>query len=141
MPRPFTQPWADAFHAAINADADYRRAAAGWKWPVTLVLDPARPEAGYPESVGVELDLDRGVCHGARLVPGAAARSDIVLAADYPTWKEVVGRTLDPVVGVATGRIRLARGSLMTLMLHTGAAKALVSCAADVPTEWPDAPA
>ena len=138
MPRPFTQPWADAFHAAINADPDYGKTAAGWTWPVALVLDPARPDLGYPESAGVELALSRGTCHGARAVPGATAQADIVLAADYATWKEVVGRQLDAVVGVATGRIRLVRGSLMTLMMHTGAAKALVACATHVPTEWPD---
>lgn len=138
MHAPFTQPWADAFHAVINADAAYRKAASGWKWPVALVLDPARPDIGYPDSVAVEVALDRGVSHGARVVPGATARADVSLAADYDTWKEVIRGTVDPVLGVATGRIRLVNGSLLTLMMHTGAAKALVHCAAQVPTRFPD---
>lgn len=138
MPRPFTQEWADAFRDAINADADYRRAAGGWTWPVALLLDPPQPEFGYPEPVAVQVALDRGTAGEARALPGAQATADIVLGADYATWKSVVQGTLDPVGGVVSGRIRLVQGSMMTLMMQVPAAKALVSCAAAVPTEFPD---
>jgi putative sterol carrier protein len=138
MPRPFTQDWADAFRDAINADADYRRAAAGWTWPVALLLDPARPDLGFPEPVAVQVALDRGTAGEARALAGAETTADLVLGADYATWKEVVRGTLDPVNGVMAGRIRLVRGSLMTLMPQVGAAKALVACASRVPTEFPD---
>jgi putative sterol carrier protein len=138
MPRPFTQPWADAFRDAINADADYRAAASGWTWPVALLLDPAEPALGYPEPVAVQVALDRGTASDARVLSADAADADIVLGADYPTWKQVVRGSLDPVGAVVSGRIRLVRGSLMTLMMHVNAAKALVACAARVPTEFPD---
>ena len=55
MHRPFSQPWADAFRDAINADADYRAAAGSWTWPVALLLDPADPALGYPEPVAVQV--------------------------------------------------------------------------------------
>ncbi|MGZ8377405.1 MAG: SCP2 sterol-binding domain-containing protein [Gemmatirosa sp.] len=138
MHRPFTQPWADAFRDAINADADYRAAASGWTWPVALLLDPPEPALGYPEPVAVQVALDRGTAGEARMLPGSAADADIVLGADYATWKQVVRGGLDPVGAVVSGRIRLVRGSLMTLMMHVNAAKALVACAAQVPTAFPD---
>jgi putative sterol carrier protein len=138
MPRPFTQPWADAFRDAINADPGYRAAASGWTWPVALLLDPARPELGYPEPVAVQVALDRGTAGEARALPGAETTADIVLGADYETWKAVVRGALDPVGGVVSGRIRLVQGSMMTLMMQVAAAKALVACAAAVPTEFPD---
>ena len=138
MPRPFTDAWALAFRDAINADAEYRAAAAKWTWPVALTLDPPQPELGYPERVAVEVDLDRGTCSAARLVPAAASTAPIALGADFATWKLVVHGHLDPVTGVATGRLRLDRGSLMTLMMHTGAARALVTTAQKVETEFPD---
>ena len=138
MHRPFSQPWADAFRDAINADADYRTAASGWTWPVALLLDPADPALGYPEPVAVQVALDRGTASDARALPGADADADIVLGADYATWKQVVRGALEPVNAVVSGRIRLVRGSLMTLMMHVNAAKALVACAARVPTAFPD---
>jgi putative sterol carrier protein len=138
MPRPFTQPWADAFRDAINADPSYRTAAVGWSWPVALLLDPPAATLGYPEPVAVQVALDRGTAGQATLVPGAAATADIVLGGSYETWKEIVLGSLDPVGAVMGGRLRLVRGSIMTLMSQIGAARALVACAARTPTEFPD---
>lgn len=134
--RPFTAPWADAFHAAIAADAAYQLAAAKWAWPVGLVLD-ATPEFGYPDSVAIELALDHGRCHSVALLPPANLTAPFVLTAPYATWKAVLRGELDPLTGVTLGRIAV-RGSLATLMLHARAAKALVTCARAVPIHFPD---
>jgi putative sterol carrier protein len=137
MPRPFTDAWADACCAAVNASAAYRGAAADWPWPVALAMDAA-PELGYPEPLAVELTLDRGACRGARLTTPDATSAPIVLRGAYAAWKHIVRGELDPVTAVATGRLTLARGALTTLMLHTRAARALVAVAGEVPTEFPD---
>lgn len=137
MHEPWTQEWADAFRAAIDADPAYQRAAASWTWPVALVVQ-ARPDLGIPEERAVEVDLDRGRCHAARVVAGDAVTADIALRGDYDTWKRIVRGELDPVTAVTMGKLKLVRGSLTTLMLHTGAARALVACAASVPTRFPD---
>ncbi len=134
--RPFTPQWADAFQLAIESDDAYRSAAAKWTWPVALVLSPA-PEFGYPDSVAVELQLDRGRCTGAAVLPVHAVTAPIALTAPYATWKAVVRGELDPIAGVTRGKIA-ARGSLATLMMHARAATALVACAKAVPTEFPD---
>jgi putative sterol carrier protein len=135
--RPFTPPWADALCAAVTADADYRAAAAGWSWPVALVLE-RHPALGYPDDVAVELALDGGACHGARIVPPDAATAPIVLRAPYDVWKALAAGALDPVSAVMGGRLRLARGSVMTLMSNVRAATALIACARAVPTDYPD---
>jgi len=133
---PFTPEWTAALCAAIESDAEYRAVAAKWTWPVALVLEPA-PEIGYPESVAVELALDRGHCLGAELRTPDAVTAPFVLTADYPTWKAVVHGDLDLIGAVMHRRIKV-EGSLVTLMLHTKAAIALVACARRVPTHFPD---
>ena len=134
--RPFSAEWAAAFCAAIESDAAYLTAAAKWTWPVALVLQPA-PEFGYPDAVAVELTLDRGRCHGAAIQPRDGVTAPFVLTASYAIWKQVVQGNLDPLVGVTRGKIAV-QGSLATLMMNAKAATALVACARNVPTAFPD---
>lgn len=134
--RPFTLEWAEAFRAAIESDAAYLTAAAKWTWPVALVLQPA-PEFGYPDPVAVELTLERGRCHGAAIHTREGVTAPFVLTAPYAIWKQVVQGDLDPLVGVTRGKIAV-QGSLATLMMNAKAATALVACARNVPTAFPD---
>lgn len=131
MYKPFTAAWTEAMKDAINANAAYKEAAAKWTWPVALVVD-AEPAAGYPDAIAAVFDLDRGTCKGAQLVAPEQVTSDFVLRASLATWKELVAGTLDAVGAVAGGKVKLT-GSMMTLMMHAKAAKALVACARDVP--------
>ena len=135
-PTPFTQPWADALRDAINADQAYRVAARTWTWPVALVLEAA-PALGYPVDTAVEFDLDRGACTAVRVLDPSATTAPFVLRGQYAAWKRIVRGALDPVMAVALRHVTL-RGSLTTLMLHAGAAKALIACARTVPTHFPD---
>lgn len=135
-PAPFTQPWADALRDAINADHAYRVAARTWTWPVALVLEAA-PALGYPVDTAVEFDLDRGACTAVRVLDPSATTAPFVLRAQYAAWKRIVRGALDPVMAVALRHVTL-HGSLTTLMLHAGAAKALIACARTVPTHFPD---
>ena len=125
MFRPFTPEWAGAFREAVEADAAYRTTAAGWTWPVALVLEAA-PELGYDGPVAVELALDHGRCHGAEIRSPEAVTAPFVLTAPYGTWKEVVRGELEPLAGVTRGRIRV-QGSLMTLMLWSTSTKTVGS--------------
>ena len=136
---PFTQSWADALRASINASHEYAAAAGSWTWPVALAMDPA-PALGYPDAVAILLDLRHGECRAARALSPSALRAPFVVRGDYATWKEIMRGALDPVTGIMRKRLRLA-GSLATLIMHVRAAKALVACAASVPTIFPDEPA
>jgi len=134
--RPFTQAWADAVRDIINDDAHYRAVAADWSWPVALVLE-AIPEFGYASDAAVRFALDRGTCTAAAVVDSARLDAPFVLRARYAVWKRIVLGITDPVIALLLRQVTLT-GSLSTLMLHAGAAKALVACARRVPTEFPD---
>lgn len=134
--RPFTQPWADAVRVAINTDMAYRAAATNWTWPVALVLIAA-PELGYPHDASAEFALQRGSCASARILAPSQVTAPFVLRAQYAVWKRVVRGITDPVMAIVLKQIEF-EGSLITLMMHAGAAKALVACARTVPTHFPD---
>jgi len=135
-PRPFTRPWAEALRDAINASEAYRTAAASWTWPVAMVLE-ATPELGYPVDVAVEFDLNCGTCAAVRILDPTAVTAPYVLRAPYAAWKRIVRGVVDPVMAVALRQVKL-HGPLGTLMLHASAAKALVACAREVSTHFPD---
>ncbi|HUF28693.1 MAG TPA: SCP2 sterol-binding domain-containing protein [Gemmatimonadaceae bacterium] len=134
--RPFTQPWADSFRIAINDDADYRAAAKGWQWPMALILDPSAA-LGYPEAVAVRLDLDEGVCREARIVAPAEADAAFTLRGPYAVWKRIVRGELDAIAAVVKQELEL-EGKLGILVKHAKSARALVNCARQVPTRFPD---
>ena len=133
---PFSSDWADALKASIAGDAQYRVVGRGWMWPIALVLSAA-PALGYPDDLAVELELSRGECTAARLLPAGDVTAPFVLRADYGTWKEIVLGQLDPLVAVT--RLRVAfTGAMMTLLVHARAAQAMVACAQKIPTRFPD---
>jgi ribonucleoside-diphosphate reductase beta chain len=132
----FSCEWVAEWAGEIRASDEYRAAAKRWEWPLLFVL---RADAVVPEDRHVFLDLWRGECREARLATAAdVERAGFVLSADLSTWKDVLQRRLDPIAGVARGRLRLEKGSMMTLAMHTAAAKALVVTAGRVPTVFPD---
>lgn len=130
--------WVSACGAAIDASAVYRTAAADWTYgAVALVVRPA-PDLGLAESVALWLELDRGRCHGARLVSATdATRASFEISADYATWKAVLRRELQPVAGIMRGKLAL-RGSLAIVVRNIATAEALVAAATTVPTSFLD---
>ncbi|NIP83026.1 MAG: Fis family transcriptional regulator, partial [Gemmatimonadetes bacterium] len=77
MHEPFTPAWADALCDAINDSVAYRHSARRWTWPVALVVD-AEPDAGI-SGAAIQLDLDRGHCDAAAVVPTDGVTADYVL--------------------------------------------------------------
>jgi putative sterol carrier protein len=134
--RPFTQEWADALCAAINASESYRNVAARWGWHVAFVIE-RNAALGFAHDQGVVLALEHGHCKGAKLVEGKHARAPFVFRAPYMHWKRVVRGEVDPIIAVVKGEITFT-GSMASLMQHSRAAKALVECTRAVPTSFPD---
>lgn len=136
---PFEQSWVDAWAQQIRASEEYRAAAQRWEWPLAFAFR-ADPEVGFPEDRFVLLDLYRGECRDARVATEAeASRAEFVLSGPIGTWREVLDGHLDPIAAVMGGRIRLEKGSVMTLAMHASAAKALVQTVTRVDTQFPDA--
>ncbi len=138
-PPPFTQTWADAFRDAVNSDVAYRQAGLQWQSPLAFVLDDGAP-VGLIGPVALEMLLDRGLCHTARIMSPDACTAPFVFRAGYDTWKEIMTGALDPVAAVMRGHVRLT-GNVAALMMHARAISALVRCAQAVPTQYTDQPA
>jgi putative sterol carrier protein len=139
MPAPFTDDWARACCAALNASPDYRAAAGDRAWTIALACDP-EPAAGLPAAAAVDFDLAAGGCRGARATTPEGAEASVVLRGSYATWEAVVRGELDPVAAVTSGRLAVERGSFMTLMPLVAPARALLAAARTVPLEPPAAP-
>jgi putative sterol carrier protein len=133
---PFTPEWADRFREAINSDPRYRAESKSWKWPLALILDAA-PALGFDTAVAVDLELKGGICSAARIVPAAATKAPFKFRGPYAVWKRIVRGELDPVMAATRGELQF-EGSLVTLLMHVASARALVACAQQVPTRFPD---
>ncbi len=122
----FSDAWAKACQAEINASETYREAAATWEDPVAFAIegDGAR---------GVFVDLWHGECRQARTaVAGDIDRAPYVIAGDEAAWEDVLDGSLEPLNALVTGRLRLVKGNIGALAFHIRSARELVNCAARV---------
>ena len=130
--------WVAAYESAINGSDDYRQASTEWTHGSVALVLPAQPAIGVPEDVGIWLDLDRGVCRGARLVSRAQAQqASFVLTAEYRYWKQIIRKELGPIAGIMQRKVALI-GSLPIVVRFIKSAEALVDAATRVPTRFLD---
>ena len=133
----FTDEWARAWGDALRADAEYRRAAHLWHWPIIITVQPD-PERNLSVSRSVYLNLQYGECLEAR----AAQTADVEtapyhLTTDLATWEAVLHGDLDPIMGIMRGKLRLERGSVASLLPYVAAARRMVYAATQVDTIFP----
>jgi putative sterol carrier protein len=116
----FTEKWAKAWGKGVNENAAYRKAAANWEGAIALVMtqDASR---GITTERSVIADLWHGDCRGAKA----------------ETWKSVLSGEVDPIFGLLRGKLKLAKGSIFSLVPYAVAAKELVNSAAGVDTSFP----
>jgi putative sterol carrier protein len=130
--------WVAAYESAINASDDYRNASTEWTHGSVALVLPAHPAIGVSDDVGIWLDLDRGVCRGARLVSRAEAQqAPFVLTAEYRYWKQILKKELGPIAGIMQRKVALV-GSLPIVVRFIKSAEALVDAATRVPTRFLD---
>lgn len=135
----FSQSWADAFRDAVNADLEFRQVGLNWQSTIGFVLDDGAP-VGLIGPVALELVVDRGLCHTARIISPDACAAPLVIRTGYDTWREILMGALDPVAAVMRGQVRLT-GNAAALMIHGRAISALVRCAQTISADYPDQPA
>lgn len=133
----FTHDWALAWGEELRANAEYRQAARNWKWPMVLTMQAA-PDLGLPER-SVFLDLLEGDCREARAATAEdLANASYVLSGDPRTWKRVLDGEIDPIGGVMRGKLKLAKGSLTSLLPYVNASRELVVSATRIGTLIPE---
>jgi putative sterol carrier protein len=133
-----TPAWADALTAEINASSEYRNAAAKWgdgfNGNVLLVFDA---DAAAPGAYALLVKLAKGACQGACFVAGAAhPDAGFGLRAPFSVWRDVLTRKTMAATAILTGKMKV-EGDRMTLLKHTAAHRALISCAAALDSEFP----
>jgi len=137
----FSSQWAGAYKQSLQESEAYRKAAATWEWPLVLrvTVDPTQSDSG---DLAVYLDLWHGECREARV----ASKEDMesapyVVSADAFTWRQVLDKKMEPIAGIMRGKIKLVRGSVITLAGYIPAARYLVEAATKVATRFPGDPA
>jgi putative sterol carrier protein len=130
--------WVSAYGAEINASESYRAASTEWTHGAVALVVNAQPDIGIPEAVGIWLDLDRGVCREAKVVPQQEAeQAAFVITGDYGQWKRVIRKELGPIAGIMQRKLAL-KGSLPIVVRFVKSAEELVQAATRVPTKFLD---
>jgi putative sterol carrier protein len=133
-----SEEWVANYKEAINSNPAYKVGGANWDKGVVALVCKARPDIGLAEDTGIWLDLHKGVCRDARIVPAPEAmKAPFAITGEYDRWKQVIRKELDPIKGMLQGKLRL-KGDLPTIVRFVEASKALVESAGMVPTKFPD---
>ncbi len=133
----FSDDWAMACAELLNRNAAYRAAAATWEGAILLLMTP---DSAGGEERRVYLDLWHGECRLARAASAAdEAEARYILSGTEASWRLVLTGRVGPLVAIMTGRLRLAKGSLVELVPYTAAAKELVTAAAAIEATFPAA--
>jgi putative sterol carrier protein len=140
MPIPFPSPeWVQAYKEAINANANYKTAAKDWTHGVVAMVVKAAPELGIAEDLAMWLDVHEGVCRETKLLPAKDAQgANFVIEADYPKWKSVIRKELDPIKAMMQGKLKVTKGNMPTLVKYVHSNRELVESATHVDTQFRD---
>jgi len=133
MPVLGSDEWVQAFADAVNASRSYAEAAKTWEGDFFLVI-----EAGgdLHEEIVMYLDLWHGECRDAFVAADRSTKSpEFVISAPERVWRKIIDKKLDPIQGMMTRQLKL-RGNMVKIMKAVKAAKELVDCATQVPTEF-----
>ena len=129
--------WVAAYKDAINANPAYKAAGADWTHGVVALVIKAAPPA-LPNDIGLWLDLDRGACRDAKIVTlDEAMKAPFCITGDYPRWKAVFRKELDPIKGMMQGKLKL-KGDLPTIVRAVKASQQLVETCGMVDTKFAD---
>lgn len=125
----FSQEWATAYQEAINDDQAYASSGAKWELgKLALVLDEQ----------AVLLDLHRGDCRSVNSMPASDAQTDAsyIIEGNADVWQDVLSGKIAPLMGIMSGKLKLTKGSIGSLMPFAKAAVDLVNSAKKLNTEF-----
>jgi putative sterol carrier protein len=128
--------WIKALMAELNKSDAYRAAAANWEGDFAFVISPG---PGVPNGATLYTDLWHGECRKAFMVSEAtplAQPAEFAIEAPLATWRKVLEKKLDPIMGLMTRQLKLT-GNLAKVMKAPKAAVELVHCCTLIETEWP----
>lgn len=126
----FTESWINEWKESINSSDSYHRDGSEWNAPLILKIDPIPKILDVQNAIGFYLNLQYGKCMELRYAKSADVdQSDLVLSADEQTWIRMIEEKKDPTMMIMKGKLKLEKGSLVTLSTHRKAAKSLLNTA------------
>lgn len=129
--------WVSAYKDAINASEGYRKAGRDWTHGVVAMVVKADEALGIANDMAMMLDVHEGQCRAATLVNASESGSaSFVIVSDYPRWKSVMQREVDPTKAMMQGKLRLTKGHMPTMIKFVQASKELVDAAGNVETTY-----
>jgi putative sterol carrier protein len=125
--------WIKELSHQLNQSASYERSAKDWEGDFIFVVEP---DEAYADTAYLFLGLYHGKSTDAALLDSGDERdAEFVLRAPFTVWRRVIEGQLDPIRGMMTRRLKLS-GNMMKIMRYPKAAQEIVSCCAEVPTDW-----
>jgi len=126
--------WIAELSRLLNESPSYESSAKDWEGDFIFVVEP---DGAFEKTSYLFLGLRHGKSTGAALLSSPDERpAEYKINAPYGVWRKVIDGELDPIQAMMMRKLKLD-GNLMKIMRYPKAAKEIVSCCADVPTEWP----
>ncbi len=132
-----TPEWCAALRDEINRSSEYRNAAAKWGAGFNgNLLFAFEADAALGRALYLFLKLHAGRCDAADFVAGPShPEAGFALRGPFSLWRDILERKTLAATAILTGKLRI-EGEMLTLLRHAGANRALIHCAASIPTEF-----
>jgi putative sterol carrier protein len=131
--------WANAYKDAINSNDAYKLAGKDWTHGVVAMVVKADAALGINEDTALWLDVHQGRCNDCKLMPASAIdAAPFIIVADYPRWKQVIKREVDPIKSMMQGKLKLTKGHMPTIVKYVHASRELVESTSRVDTKFRD---
>jgi putative sterol carrier protein len=125
--------WIKELSRQLNDSESYERSAKNWEGDFVFVVEP---DEAYDDTAHLFLGLYHGKSPGAEMLPGEDGKeTEFVISAPYSTWRLVIEGKLNPIQGMMMRKLKL-EGDLKKIMRYPKAANEIVSCCAQIPTDW-----
>ena len=126
----FDEIWLERWKETLSTSESYKKAGKNWNNRVLLKFDPLTDLLSEVPAIGFYLDLQYGDCMELRYATGNDEEiCDIILVADEESWIRLLEEKKDPTMMIMKGKLKLEKGSLITLSTQRVAAKALLETA------------
>lgn len=129
----FSGSWAERWKHNLNTNSDYRKAAKKWEWPIVLIM---KIENGADQCLF--LDLWHGACKKIRVCrDGDKQKADYIISGSKKDWEDVFRGKTVPMMAFVQGKLKIDKGSLLSLSGYSAAAKELLKSAISIPSHFP----
>ncbi len=127
--------WIKELSRHLNASKGYEQSARNWEGDFAFVVEP---DAAYDDTAYLFLGLYHGKStEAAQISQLDEKEAAYLISAPFSTWRKVIEGKLDPIQGLMTRRLKL-KGNMKMIMRYPRAAKEIISCTKEIPTDFGD---